>query len=97
MSAERLYCEKCNGDHWRQNCPQLKAESSFAAPDGSGTIDEEIWLKAKREHDATGQILDALRPVSQNERRRILNYFWDKYVVHPDSRTNKLTYPAHYE
>ena len=86
--------DKCpNHVRRRRGCPTCErisaalAESSFAEPTGSGTIDEEIWLKAKREHDATGQILDALRPVSQNERRRILNYFWDKYVVHPDSRT----------
>jgi hypothetical protein len=84
--------DKCpNHVRRRRGCPTCErisaalAESSFAEPTGSGTIDEEIWLKAKREHDATGQILDALRPVSQNERRRILNYFWDKYVVHPDS------------
>jgi hypothetical protein len=53
-------------------------------PVGSGT-DDEIWKRAKREHDAAGRILNALRPVSQNERGRILNYFWDKYVVHPVS------------
>ena len=51
---------------------------------GSGNNDE-IWQRAKREHGAAGKILDALRPVTQNERRRILAYFWDKYVVHPDS------------
>ena len=63
----------------------------FASPSGLRP-DDEIWKRAKREHDAASQILDALRPVSQNERRRILIYFWDKYVVHPDS-PNKQAEP----
>lgn len=50
----------------------------------TGSGDDEIWVKAKREHEAAGKILDALRPVSQAERIRILHYMWDKYVLHPD-------------
>jgi hypothetical protein len=50
----------------------------------AATRDEEIWHQAKKEHEIVGQILDALKPLTQNERRRLLNYMWDRYVTNPD-------------
>jgi len=48
------------------------------------TPDEEIWEKAWAEHEAVGKILQALKNVSQAERRRIMNYMVDRYVTNPE-------------
>jgi ribosomal protein L17 len=46
--------------------------------------DIETWQKAWELHEAAGKILQALKPLTINERRRTMNYLWDKYVTHPD-------------
>jgi hypothetical protein len=48
------------------------------------SLDRQVWETAMMEHEAAGKILKALEHVSQNERRRILQYMYDRYVTNPD-------------
>jgi hypothetical protein len=71
---------------------QAKEKANPPLADASGSEqDDAIWRQAKAEHDAAGKILDALRPVSQAERRRILAYLWDKYVLNPEPPNAKVS------
>lgn len=51
--------------------------------------DQLIWEQAMAELKVCERVLVALKPLSQNERRRILNYMWDRYVVNPEPETTK--------
>lgn len=75
------------GDGGTKSEGSMKTTAQTTAPKetkAAKSPDLEIWEKAMEEHRAVGVILEALKPLSQKERRRVMGYFWDRYVANPD-------------